>query len=289
MSISSWPQHLVSTSWLSENLDNPNVVVLDSSTLLPPKKDFSLYDVVPAIEDFKKGHIPGSQFVDIDGELSTHHPQCHFMLPTPKTFAETMARKGISDDTMVVAYATTSHWWATRLWWTLKVFNHENVAVLDGGFQKWAAENREIHSGIATEKSRGNYTPRAPNLDMVADKQAVLDHLSGENVCLINALRREQHQGTGGVHYGRKGHIAKSVNLPALEHVNDDNTFKKLEDLEDLFKDALNQEEIITYCGGGIAATSVALALDMLGHRNVKVYDASLTEWAQDNELPMEI
>ena len=76
--------------------------------------------------------------------------------------------------------------------------------------------------------------------------------------------------------------------MPALHHVNDDNTFKDKDELRSIFAPAMSKPQVITYCGGGIAATSVALALDMLGHKNVKVYDASLTEWAADPELPME-
>ena len=91
------------------------------------------------------------------------------------------------------------------------------------------------------------------------------------------------------MHYGRRGHIAGSISIPSAHHVNDDNTFKSKEELQAMFAPAMSRPEVITYCGGGIAATSVALALAMLGHNNVKVYDASLTEWAADPELPMEV
>ena len=284
-----WPNPLVSTDWLAENLSNPKVRILDGSTHLLPKPDFSLYDVVPAVEEYKNAHIPQAQFLDIEHELSTPHPRLHFMLPSSTVFAETMSRYGVNDDSMVVTYSTTNHWWATRLWWTLRVFGHRNVAVLDGGFQKWQAENRLTESGEAKPTNAGTYTSRDPNFSLVADKDSILRHLEGNSVCLINALRREQHEGQGGVHYGRKGRITKSINLPALEHVNEDNTFKSIDQLRTIFSDVLTQKEIITYCGGGIAATSVALALDMLGHKNVKVYDASLTEWAADETLPMDV
>lgn len=101
--------------------------------------------------------------------------------------------------------------------------------------------------------------------------------------------RPEQHAGIGGVNYGRRGHIPGSVNIPAVAHVNADNTFKSIDELRALFAQALKQPKVMTYCGGGIAATSAALALEMLGHNSVKVYDASLTEWAADAELPMEM
>ncbi|MDA1331211.1 MAG: sulfurtransferase [Proteobacteria bacterium] len=284
-----WPKPLVSTNWLSENLDNPEVKVIDSSTLLPPKPDFSIYDVVPALDDYKKGHIPGAQFIDIEHELSAPHARFHFMLPTAEVFARTMGRLGVSDDTMVVTYATTNHWWATRLWWTLKVFGHVNVAVLNGGFQKWQAEHKPIETGDAKPVTSVHYSLREPNTALIANKESVLHHLQGQSACLINALRREQHDGVGGIHYGRKGRIPRSINLPALEHVNGDNTFKSIEELKKIFADPLRNEEVIAYCGGGIAATSVALVLDMLGHKNVKVYDASLTEWAADETLPMDV
>ena len=89
--------------------------------------------------------------------------------------------------------------------------------------------------------------------------------------------------------YGRRGHIAGSINIPAAAQVNADNTFKNIDELRAMFALAMHRPKVITYCGGGIAATSVALALAMLGHQSVKVYDASLTEWAADAELPMEM
>ena len=284
-----YPEFLVSTDWLSKHLDDPAVRILDPSTLLPPLPDFSLYDVVPAREDFEAGHIPNAVFVDIEHELSTPDPKLHFMLPDAQTFATAMSRYGVSDDSFVVTYATTSHWWATRLWWMLKVFRHKRVAVLDGGFQKWQQEGRPIETGPGRRQVPGDFSLRQPNLQMVANREEVLAAIDAGDTCTINALRPEQHAGTGGVNYGRRGHITGSISVPALHHVNEDNTFKDRNELQTMFEPALRKPKIITYCGGGIAATSVALALEMLGHNNIKVYDASLTEWAADPGLPMEL
>jgi thiosulfate/3-mercaptopyruvate sulfurtransferase len=124
---------------------------------------------------------------------------------------------------------------------------------------------------------------------MVASRDDVLTAIGAGDSCTINALRPEQHSGTGGVNYGRRGHITGSISIPALAQVRDDNTFNSIDELRVMFEQAMKAPQVITYCGGGIAATSVALALDMLGHTNVKVYDASLTEWAADAALPMEI
>ncbi len=284
-----YPEFLVTTDWLADHLDDPTVRVLDPSTLLPPRPDFSRYDVVPSREEFEKGHIPGAVFVDVEHELSTPDPNLHFMLPNAQTFSAALSRYGVSDDSFVVTYSTTSHWWATRLWWMLKVFGHERVAVLDGGFQKWQAEKRPMETGVAQVGQVGTFTPREPNKEMVASRDDVLTAIGAGDSCTINALRPEQHAGTGGVNYGRRGHITGSISIPALAHVRDDNTFNSIDELRVMFEEAMKAPQVITYCGGGIAATSVALALDMLGHTNVKVYDASLTEWAADAALPMEI
>jgi thiosulfate/3-mercaptopyruvate sulfurtransferase len=283
------PQYLVSTQWLSAHLSDPGVRVVDCTTHLPPKPDFSLYDVVPGRADFEQGHIPGAAFLDIEHEASEPHPRLHFMLPQAPRFAAAMEKLGISDDTRVVAYSTANHWWATRLWWMLRVFGHDNAAVLDGGLQKWKAENRPLEAGPAAPRAKGRFTARPPRNDLVAGRDDVLAAIDAAGTCTVNALRREQHEGRGGVTYGRRGHIAGSINIPAVEHLNPDNTFRSASQLREQLGPALAAPRVIAYCGGGIAATSVALVMAMLGRDDVRVYDASLTEWAADPALPMEL
>ncbi|HEU5283815.1 MAG TPA: sulfurtransferase [Burkholderiales bacterium] len=281
------PEYLVSTGWLAQHLDDPRVRVLDTTTHLPPLPDFSLYEVVSGRADFEKAHIPGAGFVDIEHELSTPHPRLHFMLPDAERFADAMGRLGVGDDTRVICYASANHWGATRLWWMLRVFGHDHAAVLDGGFQKWRAEGRAVESGPGRPAAAARFTPRM-HPEMLAGKEQVLAAIGRTDVCTVNALRPEQHAGTGGVHYGRRGHIPGSVNLPAVAHVNPDHTFKSADELRAMFAGALASPEVIAYCGGGIAATSVALVLAALGYDRVKVYDNSLTEWAADPALPMQ-
>jgi thiosulfate/3-mercaptopyruvate sulfurtransferase len=281
------PEYLADTEWLAHHLQDDDVRVLDCTTHLPPLPDFSLYEVVPGRADFERAHVPGAGFVDIEHDVSTPHPRLHFMLPAPERFAAAMGRFGVGDDTLVVAYSTANHWWATRLWWMLRVFGHDRAAVLDGGFQKWRAEGRPIETGPAKPRREARFTARF-RPELVASKDEVLRAIGDSAVCTVNALRPEQHAGTGGVHYGRRGHIRGSINLPAIHHLNADHTFKNAEALRAMFAPALSKPEVVTYCGGGIAATSVALSLALLGYDNVKVYDNSLTEWAADPSLPME-
>jgi len=281
------PELIVETDWLALHLDDPKVRVVDCTTHLFPRPGNVLYDIKPGREEFERAHIPGAVFLDMDHEVSAPHPVLHFMLPESDAFSDAMARIGIGDDTLVVSYSTANHWWATRLWWMLRVFGHERAAVLNGGFQKWQREGRALHAGPSVVPPRAQFTSRY-HPEYVANKDEVRAAIGAQDVCTVNALRPEQHAGTGGTSYGRLGHISGSVNIAAVQHIGPDNCLKPSEELRKIFAPALAAPRVITYCGGGIAATSVALVLTMFGHPDVKVYDASLTEWAADPSLPME-
>ena len=211
------------------------------------------------------------------------------MLPSSVKFAEAMSALGIDHDTLVVSYSSANHWWATRMWWMLRVFGHEHTAVLNGGFQKWLKENRPVESGGAKAFARSNFRPQAARREMVATRDDVLAAIGATDTCIINALRPEQHTGSGGVYYGRRGHIKGSVNLAAMATVDDNNLYKDADELRRMFAEPLSKPAVITYCGGGIAASADTLVLTMLGHDNIKLYDASLSEWARDPALPMEM
>jgi thiosulfate/3-mercaptopyruvate sulfurtransferase len=283
------PQHIVSTAWLADHLDDPAVVVLDATTHLIPEPGAG-YSVLPGRADFEKGHIPGAQFVDLQGELSDPDHQFRFMQPSAAHFAAAMARLGVSDTTRIVIYSTANVWWASRVWWLLRIFGHDNAAVLDGGFQKWSAEGRPTATGPATPRAPATFTARAPR-PLMADKAEVLAAIGNGAVCTINALRPEQHTGSGGVQYGRPGRIAGSVNVAAMALLDPaTNAFLPAEALRAKFAAVgAMDRKVIAYCGGGIAASADALILTMLGHTDVKLYDASLSEWVKDAALPMEV
>ena len=282
------PEYLVETGWLAAHLDDPGVRVLDCSTHLPPLPDNSYYTVRPGRDEYLKEHIPGAAFVDMDHDVADTSAPFHFMLPSSSRFAEAMSALGIGRDTLVVSYSAANHWWASRMWWMLRVFGHERAAVLDGGLQKWRKEGRPVEDGPARARAKANFAPRAARLDMVATKDDVLAAIGNTDTCTINALRPEQHAGTGGVYYGRRGHIKGSVNLAAMATVDENNVYKSAEELRHMFAAPLSKPAVITYCGGGIAATADTLVLTMLGHNNVRLYDASLSEWARDPALPMQ-
>jgi len=281
------PEFRIDTAWLAARLEDRALVVLDCTThLIPDPK--ATYTVLPGRADFETGHVPGAQFVDIQADLSDARQALRFMAPPPEAIAAAMRRFGVGRASRVVLYSTANLWWATRVWWLLRMIGFDNAAVLDGGFQAWMREGRPVETGPGRARPAGDVAVGRMRALMVG-KEAVLGAIGDAAVCTINALRPEQHDGAGGNSYGRPGHIAGRVNLPAA-HLLDPATNMLLppDALRALFGavGALDRR-VIAYCGGGIAATADAWALAMLGHEDVVVYDASLSEWAVDPTLPM--
>lgn len=282
------PEFLVETDALQARLGDPNLVVLDCTTHLIPDPKIT-YTVKPGREDFEKGHIPGAQFVDLQADLSATHPKLRFMMLGPAEFSAAMGRFGVGEGSRVVLYSTTTPQWAARVWWMLRNYGFDNAAVLNGGFQKWAREGRPVETGPAKPRPAAKFVVRQDRKLMVG-KDAVKGAIGDAAVCTINALSREQHAGTGGNTYGRPGRIAGSVNLPAAALIDPaTGAFLSASEIRAKF-DAAGAfgRRAITYCGGGIAASTDALALVMLGHPDVRLYDASMSEWAPDPSLPME-
>ena len=283
------PEFLAETDWLATHLKDPNLVVLDCTTHLIPDPKIT-YTVKPGREDFEKGHIPGAQFVDLQADLSAKHPKLRFMLPGPEEFATAIGGFGVGDNSRVILYSTTTPKWATRIWWMLRNYGFDNAGVLNGGFQKWTREGRPVETGPARARPAAKFTVREDRKLMVG-KEAVLGAIGDGAVCTINALSPEQHAGSGGNTYGRPGRIAKSVNVPAASLIDPQTgVFQPAAALRAKFDavGAFDRKQVITYCGGGIAASADALALVMLGHPDVRLYDASMSEWANDPSLPME-
>ncbi|MBO0710925.1 MAG: sulfurtransferase [Acetobacteraceae bacterium] len=282
------PEFLVETGWLADHQGDANLRVFDCTTHLIPDPN-ATYTVKPGREDFERGHIPGAQFIDLQADLSDQSSQLRFMLPSKEAFEASMGRLGVGDQSQVVLYSTANVWWASRVWWMLRVFGFDRAAVLNGGFQKWSAENRPIETGPATAAPVARFTVHRIRPLMVG-KAEVKAAIGDGSVCTINALQPGQHAGTGGNSYGRPGRIAGSVNVPAAHLLDPEtNAFLPAAELRRRF-DAVGamEKRVITYCGGGIAASADALVLTMLGHSDVRLYDASLSEWAKDPTLPME-
>lgn len=281
---------IVDTAWLADRLHEPGLRVLDSTTNVirePGRPD----KVIAERAKFEEGHIPGAQFVDLQADLSDNDSMLHFTVPSATNFARAIERFGIGEGSRVVIYSTGNVWWATRVWWLLRLFGFDDAAMLDGGWKAWRDEQRPVETGPGRPPPPGRFIVRPPR-PLIADKQDVLAAIGESNACTINALGPALHAGTGPSPYGRPGHIKGSVNVPGLSLLDPvTNRFIPRARIEQLFREAgaLDREKVITYCGGGITATATAFALALIGKPDPRVYDASLQEWASDARLPMEI
>lgn len=279
---------LVSTTSLAADLGSADLRVLDCSVVMRTAPD-GTYSFVPGRDEWSAAHIPESAFVDVLGELADQTSPLPMMMPPAAAFAATMERYGVGEGTRVVLYDRGNHAWATRVWWMLKACGFDSAAVLDGGWQKWLAEGRPA-SREPARYPRARFVPRS-RPELFVGRDEVLASLGRRDVALVNALSPEEHRGEAKTRLPRAGHIPGSHNVHCQALIDPvTKAYRPREELEQLFAaaGAIHAERTVTYCGAGIAATSDAFALMLLGVRNVAVYDGSLAEWSADPELPLE-
>lgn len=281
---------LIDTDTLAQRLEDPAWLVLDVSAGPVPGVEGDL----PAHDAYLARHIPGAKWVDQKATLSLGDSPFGFMSPAPEVLADAFQALGIGTDTQVVLYSANGYGWSTRVWWLLRSIGFTNARVLDGGLQKWLAEGRSLAQG--NEPSRPS-TPleskrlRVTSLPVFVGRKEVEAAVRTREPVLVDALSPAQYDGTAPSRHGRRGHIAGAINLPAARFVDASNqTFIPAAEAAALLRAAgvTPQSPVITYCGGGIAASTVAFAVLRAGVRNVSIYDASLAEWARDPSLPMD-
>ncbi len=277
------PEALVSTEWLAAHLADPHVRVLDSSFKQP--------GVAPtAREDYDAGHIPGAVFFDIDdvAEPGTSLPH---MIPSAERFAAKMVERGIGNSDKVVVYDANGLSSAGRAWWLLRLFGHDDVALLDGGLPKWKAEGRALETQAPAIPTR-QFTARLDPA-LVRDKASVLANVASKREQVVDARAAGRFDGTAEETWPgrRRGHIPGSRNLP-FDQMTDPKTkqLKSAEELQRLFEGAgvALGRPIVTSCGSGVTACALAFGLYLIGHERAAIYDGSWSEWGLPDGPPIE-
>lgn len=276
------PRPLVSTAWLHDHLGDADLVVLDASWYLPSAGR------APRAE-FEREHIPGALFWDLDLNSAQNTTLPH-MLPSPGELERLIGGFGIGTATRVVVYdGSNANLSAPRVWWTLRVAGHEDVAVLDGGMAVWRAEGRPLESGPTTPVP-SHFTARF-RPELVASREAVQARLADPETQLVDARSAGRFHGTEpeprpGL---RGGHIPGARNVPFAEVTGADGRLLPADELRRRFLAAgLDLEkDVIASCGSGVSACALGLGLDVLGHRRWAVYDGSWAEWGREDGPPI--
>jgi thiosulfate/3-mercaptopyruvate sulfurtransferase len=275
-------ESLVTTEWLSEHLDDPDLVVLDCTVSVDQGEDGGLV-IESGRAGYETGHIPTAGFADLMGELSDGDSPHKYAVTTPEEFAAVMGALGVGDDTRVVLYDASMSAWAARVWWMLRWVGFDRAAVLDGGLGVWTADGRPLSTDPADEPAR-NLTPE-PRPELIADRDEVFAAIDDVAVSLIDSMPEPHYRGEMTM-YARAGHIPSAKNISVMALLDESGRYRPREELAKLFEE-IGDTRAITYCGGGIAASSTAFVMTRLGHVDVAVYTASLQEWAADPANPM--
>jgi len=287
------PSAIISTEELAALLGSGDVRVYDCTTYNnpPPPGVDEPYIPVSGLATFREAHIPGADFLDLQGEFSDRSQRHWFMMPKDVAQLEAaFARHGIGEGVRVVLYSIGSMMWATRFWWMLRALGFDNVAVLDGGFDKWKAEGRAIETGDPNGYPAATFKAR-PRPGMFVDKIATKEAIGAANTVTVNALGPQFHGGLEPSRYGRPGRVPGSVNVSATTLIDPATKgFTTLADAAAKFaaRGITKDKQIICYCGGGISATIDLFLMHQLGYDKLALYDGSMGEWAKDHTLPIE-
>ena len=274
------PEVLVDTNWTEAHLKDPNVRIAEVD--YDPKTNYHL------------GHIPGSVLFDWKKDIND---PLNRNIISKESCEELLNKSGINQDSTLILYGDFNNWFAAFAFWVFKYYGYEDVRIMNGGRKKWLEEDRSIDKIIPIYQ-RGNFKASNPDEKIRTYLNHVSDSLKNNQSILVDV--RSPAEFTGEVtapaeypteHAQRGGHIPKAINIPWGKAVNEDGTFKSLEDLMKLYKEngILPDKEVISYCRIGERSSHTWFVLKyLLGYPDVKNYDGSWTEWGNMIGNPIE-
>jgi len=275
---------LVTSDWLESHLLDKDIRIIDMrGAVLPPSEPPPHYLTDRA--GYEAAHIPNAAFIDWQVDI-VEPGSASNDIASAERFAALMGGLGIDNDKLVLIYDNAAGMFACRLRWALRYYAHEDVAILDGGWQKWRAAGRPLSAEIP-QFAKTAFVPRV-NAELKATSEDIVAGLDLGAIQLIDVRSAAEYAGeTSRARHG--GHIPTAINLPRGALVADNMTLKPAAELREIFTErgvALDASDTVLYCNSGVSATYGMLALEMAGASNLRIYDGSWKEWGNDADTP---
>ncbi len=273
------PELLVETEWLAHHLDDPELRLVDGRNYFDGRDGYQVY---------LAGHLPGAVHLTYPDDLGDPAATPPNLIPGPERMATTMARLGLSNDTLVVGYDDEGGHFVSRLWLNLRYYGHDRLKILNGGIQKWLAEGRPLEVGPVVPPP-GSFRPGPPREELRIRGDELRARLNDPKLTLLDVRRATEYTGEE-VRAARGGRIPGARLLLWRDNLTPEWTFRPADEIRARHEavGASPEGEIVTYCQGGVRAAHAAFSLFLIGYENVRVYDGSWAEWGNRTDLPLE-
>lgn len=265
-------EYFVDREWLVQQLNNPQVVIVDCR--------FQLANPDWGETEYRKSHIEGAYYLNLDRDLSStvqrhggRHP-----LPDINTLAQKFTKMGIiKNETLVVAYDDSRFAFAARLWWLLRYLGHNSVVLLNGGWNTWLNDGYPVTDAIPEAKS-GNFIPQ-PNPDWLVNIETVKAAKNKDSVIVVDSRDSDRYAGIREPIDPIAGSIPGAINSPWKQVSDESGYLKPIATQQQLWRDYSQAEEIIVYCGSGVTACVNLFSLAVAGFENTKLYPGGWSDW----------